>query len=190
MTDTLLELRRRAPLHFWAKAENARFVAATLWNSKGGLRPSGAARPEYCGDPAIALNEAFLREASIALELIIKAVIAQQIEYGPDEVRSNIVKYTHAITDLWREAELPKLTRESLYRLMLAQRILFWAGRYAAPKTDAAYAEEQNKLDGIVARNGSGPLGVSRRITLDWQGFDELFLLAATTFHSMRERHG
>jgi hypothetical protein len=39
---------------------------------------------QYGGDPSIALSEAFQREASIALELITKAVIAQRLEVGED----------------------------------------------------------------------------------------------------------
>ena len=81
MRDTLLDLRRRAPLHFEAKADNARFIAYLLGAAlTGEIFDKAKTTLPYGGTPRIAAQEAFAREAAIALELIVKAVIAQQIE--------------------------------------------------------------------------------------------------------------
>jgi hypothetical protein len=68
------EMRRRAPLHFSAKADNARFAAYVLWTMGPEARRRCAEQIGYDG----LLSEAFFREASLALELMIKAVIAQR----------------------------------------------------------------------------------------------------------------
>jgi hypothetical protein len=78
------EKRRRAPLHFWAKAENARLVAYVLWlkDDPSERLSEAASNCGYRGTPSIAAHEGFLRESALALELIVKAVIAQKIEFG------------------------------------------------------------------------------------------------------------
>jgi hypothetical protein len=69
------EQRRRAPMHFAAKADNARFSAYLIATVSEEEVRRAAGQISYGGTPHIALGEAFRREASIALELIIKAVI-------------------------------------------------------------------------------------------------------------------
>jgi hypothetical protein len=76
------ELRRRSPLHFLARADNARFTAYVLWNLDQAAGTRCAGQIGYHGTPEIAAREAFSREAALSLELIIKAVIAQRIETG------------------------------------------------------------------------------------------------------------
>lgn len=73
------EIRRRAPLHYLAKANNARFAAYILSRDLPGVSlAKEATEAGYHGTPNIALHEAFRREAAIALELIVKAVIAEK----------------------------------------------------------------------------------------------------------------
>jgi hypothetical protein len=92
------ELRRRAPLHFMAKADNARFVAYVL---NQGLSAECTSRikaaANYGGTPQVAMFEAFRREAAIALELIVKAVIAQNIESGVAPAHIVSVRPTHDV---------------------------------------------------------------------------------------------
>jgi hypothetical protein len=64
------ERRRIAPLSFWARAGNARLSAAVLWRL---CEDDVAVRAiigevDYRGTPAIAYEEAFWREAAIALD--------------------------------------------------------------------------------------------------------------------------
>src|ERR1700675_349501 len=86
------ERRRRAPLHFEGRAANALHSASVLWNAD--------------------VQEGFVREASIALELIVKAVIAQRLEVGEDLGGITRVPVSHNVPKLWSDANLPDLPRE------------------------------------------------------------------------------
>ncbi|SDC38979.1 hypothetical protein SAMN05216337_1002349 [Bradyrhizobium brasilense] len=121
MTDARVsayERRRRAPLHFEARASNAMHCARVLVEAG----PS-------------ATYEGFAREASIALELIVKAVIAQRLEVGED---LGIIKVpvSHNVPQLWNHAKLPTLPPDDYGRLVRARVNLMWAGRYPAPNRD------------------------------------------------------
>jgi hypothetical protein len=77
---SVYEQRRRAPLHFALRAENALKSASVLSNAD--------------------VREGFIREASIALELIVKAVIAQRLEVG-ESLGVTKVPATHNVPQLW-----------------------------------------------------------------------------------------
>jgi hypothetical protein len=93
-----------------------------------------ARETQYNGNPQIALSESFRREASVALELIIKAVIAQRIECKISKPNVPSIRLTHDLVELWEDASLPRLPRADKHRLLIAKIILYWAGRYPAPK--------------------------------------------------------
>ena len=80
--QSTFEWRRIAPLHFWAKADNARLSAATLWHLCEDDVAVRAVIGEvgYRGTPAIAYEEAFWREAAVALELSMPQ--ADQFTFG------------------------------------------------------------------------------------------------------------
>jgi hypothetical protein len=183
------ELRRRAPLHYEAKADNARFVACLLGNinlTEGYLGAAAAAK--YGGTPAIAIGEAFWREAALALELIVKAVVAQKIEFGlaPENVLH--VRPTHDLRALWREASLPSLSNEDQRRLLLAKRILVWAGKYAAPKNDESYEKEELEDERLQPPRSTGGLRFLRPLAFDWENFDRLYQIAAREFWNLRAK--
>jgi hypothetical protein len=75
---------------------------------------------QYGGDPSIALSEAFQREASITLELITKAVIAQRLEVGED-LGVTKVPASYNVPQLWSQAKLPELPRDDYGRLVRAR---------------------------------------------------------------------
>jgi hypothetical protein len=171
------EMRRRAPAHFWAKADNARFVAYLLARGLSAeLLAEMTAKVGYNGTPPIATAEAFWREAALALELIVKAVIAKKIELGI--ARKHIVKVrpTHDVPKLWDEAGLPQPSSDDQRRLLHAKRILSWSGRYAAPRTDEQYYKEVEDEDALAPQGRGGRL--DRIPVLDWENFDRLYRIA------------
>jgi hypothetical protein len=182
------EIRRRAPMHYWAKADNARFAAYSLWKMMQCEMREHAEAVGYNGNPSIALNESFLREASIALELIIKAVIAQRVERGTAEAHVTKVRTTHDLASLWKDALLPPLPSEDQHRLLIAKRILYWAGRYAAPKEDQDYDKEQAAMNPLEDRKEfGGRLKIIKSRSFDWDYVDRIYQIAMASFLHIRQ---
>jgi hypothetical protein len=185
-------------MHYWAKADNARFCAYSLWTAaqderKGEAQKVANGRSNehvsaiaYGGAPWIALNEGYRREASIALELIIKAVIAQRIEGGVASPQVTKVRTTHHLASLWNDAMLPALPREDQHRLLIAQRILFWAGRYAAPKKDEDYEKESEAMMSFEDRRDSGTFKIVKGRSFSWDDVDRIYQIAAASLWEIR----
>ena len=190
MRDSLLDLRRRAPLHFEAKADNARFVAYLLGNALPSevLEKAKATLP-YGGTPSIATYEAFAREAAISLELIIKAVIAQNIEVGTAPKHVVRVRPTHDISKLWREAKLPPLSVDDQRLGLLVKRILVWSGRYAAPVDDESYEREEAELETLRGSASTRKLLFERALGFNWDSFDRLYQVANVELWTMRQKY-
>jgi hypothetical protein len=130
------ERSRRAPLDFWARADNARFTAYILFKAAELETISAKANDiGYGGSPSIATHEAFVREASLSLELIIKGVIAQRLEVG-EKLEVTSVPANHNVPQLWDHAKLPKPSDADYGRLVQARVYLMWASRYLAPTKD------------------------------------------------------
>jgi HEPN domain-containing protein len=110
--ETIWDLRRRAPAHFWARAENAYTCAKVLFDQKGETHN-------------LALYEGFIRESSIALELILKALIAEQSNAAPPN--------SHDVFDLSNRANLPKLSSDDLMRLTEVTKFCIGAGVMLRP---------------------------------------------------------
>ena len=183
------ERRRRAPLHYYVKAENAQFSAYVLWSASSEVQPKAREVTGYGGSSEIALLEAFWREAAIAVELIVKAVIAQRIELGCAKAHVTRVRPTHDLPSLWADAELPILPAADLHRLLIARSILTWSGRYAAPKNDLQYERElkdQKDLEDVVSYIGS--LKLTRPRPFRWQDVDRIFGIASNALWHLREQ--
>ena len=120
--------------HWSTTAEKARLAAFLLWQTRDPAKIAQLERDAdyHSGDAGLALSEGFDRESSVALELIIKAVIARQLELGGGTPAER-VPATHDIPNLWKEAKLPALDRDDSYRLLLVKSTLMWAGRYGTP---------------------------------------------------------
>ena len=176
------EMRRRAPLHYWFKADNARFAAYALWTFDKGLQKRCAEQIGYSGGTTIAMNEAFFREAALSLELAIKAVIAQRIELGLSKRDVIRVRPTHDLVSLWSDAELPRLPPDDLHRLMIAREGLYWSARYAAPVKDEDYTRRQKEMAPLEERVGSGRLKVIKVRSFAWDDFDRIYKIAAGSF--------
>lgn len=182
------EMRRRAPMHYWAKADNARFAAYVLWSVSSEAQANAAETPGYGGITEIALHESFRREAVIALELIVKAVIAQRIELGIAMEHVRRVRLTHNLPSLWADAELPTLPDDDQHRLLIAKSILIWSGRYAAPKEDQVYEQEkldEQGLEDIVSDNGQ--FKIIRPRSFSWKDMDRIYQVASNTLWSLRK---
>lgn len=184
------EMRRRAPLHFWSRAENARLAAHLLAQAATGTASLDLSEIGYGGRPAIAFSEAFLREAAIAIELIVKALIAQQIELSVALPQVTDVRPTHDVPRLWQDAQLPQLPRSDKGRLIFMKQILIWKGRYPAPNKDEDVHRDWEQLlpyhDTVV--NFSNGLKTHRSLSLNWTDFDRIYQTVNIEFLTLRQR--
>ena len=163
------------PLHYRAKADNARFAAYLLSQlSPADWLPAAAAEVGYHGTAAIALKEAFSREAALALELIVKAVIALKIERGTAPKHVDRVRPIHDVPKLLVDAELPPPSNNDQLRLLIVKQLLIWSSRYAAPKKDTDTLRDIKDVDAFFPPG----LHVRRYPPLDWQNFDRLYQIA------------
>jgi hypothetical protein len=178
------EERRKAPLGFWGRADNARFVAYILESGTCDDK-SAAVAIGYHGTTHIARGEGFRREASIALELIIKAAIAQRIQSGDSAPNVQHVKETHDVIALWSDAGLPAPDDRDTRLLLMVRTILTWSGRYAAPRDDDKYQDDL-ELDEIKGAPRGGKL--SSILTLEWNDFDRLYGVALNEFNRAQQK--
>jgi hypothetical protein len=177
---TFNEMRRKAPLHYLNRARNARFSAWVIKDAQSRSLAEAIDATSYDGSPSIALHESFLREACVSLELILKAVIARKIE--KQVVRIDAVPPTHDLTSLWEKAQLPGLNNEDQLTLVIGRKILYWAGRYPAPKDDK-HVEENNRRESELREYEcfeSFKLYEPRAIS--WEQFERLFQIALSDF--------
>jgi hypothetical protein len=183
--DSIHEMRRRAPLHYWFRAQNARFAAYAIQAMDQDAQKRCAEQLGYSG----ALDEAFFREASLALELAIKAVIAQRIEVRLAQLHVVKVRPTHDLVSLRSDAQLPHLPPDDLHRLMIAKRILHWAGRYAASRLDEQADREREEMAPLQDTRpfGSRGLTIIKTRSFDWDDFDRIYQVAATSFVELRD---
>ena len=178
---SIFERRRLAIAHWESRAENARLSACFLWQFREREETAEVVTVcDYGGSPAVALYEGYIRESAVALELIVKAVIARRMTaQGADPAMAG-VPTTHDLPALWKEAALPVLEREDHLRLLLFKSVLVWSGRYATPRSKKAWEEERkaqqpfenrppenSKLRGIVPTS------------ITWEDFDRLYKVAA-----------
>jgi 4-hydroxy-3-methylbut-2-en-1-yl diphosphate synthase IspG/GcpE len=166
--------------HWDTSAEKARLTAFLLWQYIGVSKLAElTGELEYSsGDADLAMREGFRRESAVALELIVKAVIAKQLELerAPPSDR---VPATHDILALWVQAELPALSREDRYRLLLFKSVLMWSGRYATPRTAKVWADENAAFDALNdPPPKSGEFVFRTPITFSWEDFDRLYQMA------------
>lgn len=114
--------------HWDSSAAKARFAAYVLWRMPGEALHSELARDceHTTGDASLRLREASRRESVIALELIVKAVIAKRLRRRSADPATEGIPVIHDLPDLWKKAGLPTLSREELYRLHLAKTVLLW----------------------------------------------------------------
>ncbi|QWC57996.1 hypothetical protein F7D01_13800 [Erythrobacter sp. 3-20A1M] len=144
MVETIHDLRRRAPLHFWNRAENARACAYVLWQLIDD--PPDVSTLNYDGSASYAMSEAFDRESSFAIESILKAAVAAQREAdGNKEPPPS----RHDVGELWSLAQLPRPDEDDRTRLMLLTEMLYWSARYAAPLPGK---KAEDRMDAIAER--------------------------------------
>lgn len=168
--------------HWPTSAQKARFAAFALWRLRDKSLVADVVREcGYAGgDADLAVTEAFFRESAVAIELIIKAVIAKKLILANADPAAVGIPATHDILALWSEAGLPKLSHEDNYRLLLFKSILTWSGRYPTPKSVKAWEEENKafaKLDDPPAEPGR--MLFRKPIATGWPEFDRLYQMAA-----------
>lgn len=175
----VFEWRRYA--HWDSSAAKARFAAYLLWQMRDKALHSTLASEcgHESGDSGLALTEAFRRESAISLELIVKAVIAKKLRDRAADPAIEGVPATHDLPKLWREAGLPNLSADDLYRLQRAKSVLIWAGRYPTPKSVKAWEEEGQEFDVLETPPRDKTKFTFRTpITTSWEDFDRLYQFA------------
>jgi hypothetical protein len=166
---SIYERRRREPIYFQMCAGNALQAARLLEG---------------------AVLEAFWREASLALELIAKAVIAQRLEIGEDLGGMTRVPVSHNVPRLWTDASLPSLSREDYGRLVKARVFLMWAGRYPAPNRDEDGERDDAELwEHAYDRLPDNSL-FRRPHSFSWGDVDRIYSVANNCFFEIRIAHG
>ena len=167
--------------HWTSSAEKAWFAAYILWQLRDQAKLKEVIREcDYKnGDGDLAVIEAFRRESGVALELIVKAVIAQSMEARRADPAIEGVPASHDIPSLWSQANLPNLPREDKYRLLLVKQTLMWSGRYATPRTVKAWEEENKTFDTLEDPPAApGQFVIRKPITIGWSDFDRLYQMA------------
>jgi hypothetical protein len=187
--ESTYEMRRRAPLHYQARADNARFAAFLLANASEAEVAKAKEASGYGGTPSIGLYEAFRREAALAVELMLKAIVALRIERGISTRGLTKLPLTHDVQALWRDAELPPLSKERRLELLFLKQVLTWAGRYPAPVSDKAAFHEENEIE--AARGDDPPSSDGFRLrklrVFGWEEFADLYEIVATEFWKLHE---
>lgn len=178
LPESIWDMRRKAPFHFLAKADNARMSAYVLSHVSDDLVDKFASDAPYGGDHRFATGEGFRREASIAMELILKAILCVKTKDTPPA--------THDVYNLWTEAKLPKLSHDDAHRLAQMTQLLYWAGRYAAPRRDKDLIRSQERFDKHKRTQSLGKLKVRKHIPLGWEEFDSLYQIAAQHFWDLK----
>lgn len=167
--------------HWDSSAAKARIAAYVLWQMKDASRHSELAQEcgHVSGDTSLGISEAFRRESALALELVVKAVIAKKLRERAADSATEGIPATHDLPKLWREAGLPSLSGDDLFRLQLAKSVLMWAGRYPTPRSVKAWEEETKEFDAL----GNPPRDKTKLefrvpITIEWEDFDRLYQVA------------
>jgi hypothetical protein len=167
--------------HWRSSAAKARFSAYVLWHMLDDSRLIEMAREcgHLGGDFKLGIVEAFRRESAVALELVVKAVIANRLQARAADPETEGVPTTHDLPKLWKQANLPDLPREDRYRLQLVKSVLMWSGRYATPRTVKAWEEENRAFDALEEPPpNSGTFIFRTPVTVGWTEFDRLYQIA------------
>lgn len=168
--------------HWDSSAAKARFSAYVLWRMRDASLHSEFA--QQCGhargDAGLALLESFRRESAIALELVVKAVIASRLRARAADPAAEGVPATHDLPKLWQTAGLPSLSGDDLYRLHLAKSVLSWAGRYPTPRKVKAWEEENREFEALEnPQREASRFQIRTPITIRWEDFDRLYQIAS-----------
>jgi hypothetical protein len=167
--------------HWHTSAAKARFAAFVLWHMQDDSRLTEMAHEcgHQGGDANLGVHEAFRRESAVALELIVKAVIACKLLARATDPATEGVPTTHDLPTLWRQGGFPDLSREDLYRLHLVRSVLMWSGRYAIPRNVKAWEDENKAFNALEDPPPEPGKYVFRTpITLGWAEFDRLYQIA------------
>ena len=171
------EATRMSPTALWSRADGSRYVAYCIWT----LRQGQTIDPEPIGGDLEGAKEAlfwgWLRESSLALELILKSVLAQT---KLDQESAPSVPSTHNVPQLWKMAGLPKTSWQQEYFLASAYQVLSWAGRYSAPRkgTHDLFENRESIRPRIKLGRGTTPAPVK----MDWDSFDTLYQIAQNAY--------
>lgn len=179
--ESIDDIRRRAPLHFWARANNARMSAFVLWKADRNAIGALAEEIGYSGATGIAVSESFDREASLAMELILKANMCILTGKAPEA--------SHDVYALWGKAKLPSLDDDDLWRLAKMTETLYWSGRYAAPLSAKKNTQNRDRLERHRRSSRKGGLNIIKPTPFGWEEFDALYGVACHQFFELHDKN-
>lgn len=170
-------MRETAPAHYWARSVNAFYTAYVLSKTSEKRARGFADQVGYGGTPRVALQEAFIREAAIALELIIKAILADQLPEGQR------IPKNHNLPLLWEQAKLRKPSAVDMYHLNYLAIVLKWSGRYPVAAGRAKYDADLREHDRLLKKaNGQETSLVITTRPTRWNEFSTLYEIASQAF--------
>ena len=182
--ETMDDIRRRAPLAYWSRADNARFNARFL--SQSAESPADSKLANYIGYKGIqrvSLYEGFIREAGLSLELILKAIIAQMNENGSHPDKSKTLPMIHDLPKLWDRSGLPAPSVDERKLLTHMKWNIQWAARYPAPTNLQARLNQDSELEKLGVPTAGN---LSQLWQLDWESFDDVYTIAVEHFWGLR----
>lgn len=168
---------RRSALGFWSKADGARYLAFCMWSMRSGVPIDPSPIGGEVEGAKSALFWGWLRESSLALELIIKAALAQKQDYREGHAS---VPSTHNLPQMWKMAQLPKTSFQQEDHLRSAHQVLQWSGRYSAPRrgSDDLHVNREPLPRSKCDDRPSAPLSLK----MQWESFDTLYQMAQEAY--------
>lgn len=134
-----------------------------------------------------------MREAALAIELILKAAVARRLETDRTGAAGQEVPSTHNLVTLWGRTGLPPFSRlpDRIKKTLLeAQFILIGAGRYAAPNKgkedyDNEILDRIKAVTPVVRKLGD--FEIRQASWFGWNEIDEVYQMVAKEIESMRD---
>ncbi|WP_238232899.1 hypothetical protein [Methylobacterium thuringiense] len=127
---TNYEIRQSLSSYYEEYAYNALFAANILWKQNLEINAETINFNSKSINIVKSIDEAFRREGSFAIELIVKAAMAYRLKNDLSNPKISKISSSHDITVLWKDAELQSLDAENKRRLIIATQTLYWSGRY------------------------------------------------------------
>jgi hypothetical protein len=168
---------RRSALGFWSKADGGRYLAFCMWTMRSGALIDPSPIGGEVEGAKSALFWGWLRESSLALELIIKAALAQKEDYR--EGRASVPS-THNLPQLWKMAQLPKTSLQQEDHLRSAHQVLQWSGRYSAPRRGSDDLHVGRETSPHSKRDDKSSASLS--LKMQWESFDTLYQMAQAAY--------
>lgn len=131
------------------------------------------------------LHEAWHREAAIALELVIKAVMVSNNQGKPTEEVYKTFSH-HDLPKLWAQAKLPPLCMHDNHTLEMLREVVEWSGQYPMPRSAQAVEKSWTRVREADTRYPQGSLTPKRPLIYIWADVIRLYEVAWTAVNGSK----